>query len=241
MADITKLKQSGIHTISAVVMTTRRNLAKIKGFSEAKVGRRLLSVPYAHADFDPDRKDQGSCLEASGQKIFVGVLGRRLTSLPAHRQLPERMRGCPVSQACPIDLDRQQGVRRHACRRHHDHEHHRSLWRVSLRQDPARSHHVSPSFVRIESRELTVEVHHHATAAITRWCGGQGRLYRYRRHFPTRGIALSPSLGMRGRWTDEAALPCDRGTIRRRCGPGDGEHRLQSMLVRESLRSLRAS
>ena len=47
MADITKLKSAGIHTVSGVVMTTRRNLAKIKGFSEAKVNRPVEPWPVA--------------------------------------------------------------------------------------------------------------------------------------------------------------------------------------------------
>jgi hypothetical protein len=37
MADIAKLKQAGIHTVAGAQMTTRRNLTKIKGFSEIKV------------------------------------------------------------------------------------------------------------------------------------------------------------------------------------------------------------
>lgn len=37
MADITKLKQAGIHTVAGAQMTTRRQLAKVKGFSEIKI------------------------------------------------------------------------------------------------------------------------------------------------------------------------------------------------------------
>lgn len=37
MQDILKLKGAAINTVSGVVMTTRRNLLKIKGMSEAKV------------------------------------------------------------------------------------------------------------------------------------------------------------------------------------------------------------
>lgn len=37
MADITKLKQFGIHTVAGVQMTTRRALLKIKGLSEVKI------------------------------------------------------------------------------------------------------------------------------------------------------------------------------------------------------------
>ena len=48
MADITKLKQAGIHTVSGAQMTTRRALGKIKGFSEIKVGS-LASV-VSHSD-----------------------------------------------------------------------------------------------------------------------------------------------------------------------------------------------
>ncbi|RIB11407.1 hypothetical protein C2G38_2020357 [Gigaspora rosea] len=38
-ADITKLKSAGICTVRAIHMTTRRNLCKIKGLSEAKVDK----------------------------------------------------------------------------------------------------------------------------------------------------------------------------------------------------------
>lgn len=37
MQDILKLKSASINTVSGVVMTTRRQLLKIKGMSEAKV------------------------------------------------------------------------------------------------------------------------------------------------------------------------------------------------------------
>lgn len=37
MADIAKLKQAGIHTVNGAHMTTRRQMTKIKGFSEAKI------------------------------------------------------------------------------------------------------------------------------------------------------------------------------------------------------------
>ncbi|PKC64474.1 hypothetical protein RhiirA1_345490, partial [Rhizophagus irregularis] len=38
-SDIVKLKSAGICTVRAIHMTTRRNLCKIKGLSEAKVDK----------------------------------------------------------------------------------------------------------------------------------------------------------------------------------------------------------
>ncbi|KXN66360.1 hypothetical protein CONCODRAFT_43819, partial [Conidiobolus coronatus NRRL 28638] len=39
VSDINKLKSNGICTIKAIQMTTKRNLAKVKGLSETKVDK----------------------------------------------------------------------------------------------------------------------------------------------------------------------------------------------------------
>ncbi|KAG0286684.1 Meiotic recombination protein dmc1 [Linnemannia gamsii] len=47
-ADITKLKQAGVCTIKCVQMTTKKNLCRIKGFSEAKVEKLKEAAAKLH-------------------------------------------------------------------------------------------------------------------------------------------------------------------------------------------------
>ncbi|KAL0951501.1 hypothetical protein HGRIS_008186 [Hohenbuehelia grisea] len=83
--DILKLKAAAIHTVSGVNMTTRRNLLKIKGMSEAKVEKlkeaahKILGSSFATGvEIQEKRKRVNSI--STGSKNVDAILGGDKTS-----------------------------------------------------------------------------------------------------------------------------------------------------------------
>ncbi|CAE6442160.1 unnamed protein product [Rhizoctonia solani] len=78
--DITKLKKEGICTVSAVRMTSRRNLLKIKGMSEAKVekikeaAQKILGSSF-QTGIQVSEKRKRVLQISSGSKSVDGMLG----------------------------------------------------------------------------------------------------------------------------------------------------------------------
>lgn len=112
MADITKLKQAGIHTVSGAQMTTRRHLAKIKGFSEAKI-----------------EKIKEACAKLLVRQICLALIHVLVTlTLSAICDFPECRGDLTLPQKGVCHIHGKQGIRCHARWWHHDHVPHGSLW-----------------------------------------------------------------------------------------------------------------
>lgn len=85
MQDILKLKGAAINTVSGVVMTTRRNLLKIKGMSEAKVekikeaAQKITGSSFATGIEIQDRRRRVLVI-STGSKSVDSILGGGLTS-----------------------------------------------------------------------------------------------------------------------------------------------------------------
>ncbi|KAI5452054.1 Meiotic recombination protein dmc1, variant 2 [Naganishia albida] len=73
MQDILKLKNSGICTILGVAQTTRKNLLKIKGLSEAKVEK--LKPPTFATAAEISIKRENVCYITTGSKSVDAMLG----------------------------------------------------------------------------------------------------------------------------------------------------------------------
>ncbi|KAI6124602.1 Rad51-domain-containing protein [Pisolithus croceorrhizus] len=76
MQDILKLKSAAINTVSGVVMTTRRQLLKIKGMSEAKVEKIKEAAQKITVQ---DRRRRVLCI-STGSKSVDSILGGGLMS-----------------------------------------------------------------------------------------------------------------------------------------------------------------
>ncbi|KAI6167351.1 Rad51-domain-containing protein [Pisolithus thermaeus] len=85
MQDILKLKSAAINTVSGVVMTTRRQLLKIKGMSEAKVekikeaAQKITGSSFATGVEVQDRRRRVLCI-STGSKSVDSILGGGLMS-----------------------------------------------------------------------------------------------------------------------------------------------------------------
>ncbi|KAF8841972.1 hypothetical protein BDN67DRAFT_473392 [Paxillus ammoniavirescens] len=78
--DILKLKSAAIHTVSGVVMTTRRNMLKIKGMSEAKVekikeaAQKIVGSSFGTGIEVQDRRKRVLVI-STGSKSVDAILG----------------------------------------------------------------------------------------------------------------------------------------------------------------------
>ncbi|KAG2062330.1 hypothetical protein BDR06DRAFT_40287 [Suillus hirtellus] len=83
--DILKLKSASINTVSGVVMTTRRQLLKIKGMSEAKVekikeaAQKIMGSSFATGIEVQDRRKRVLVI-STGSKSVDTILGGGLMS-----------------------------------------------------------------------------------------------------------------------------------------------------------------
>ncbi|KAK7205137.1 Rad51-domain-containing protein [Myxozyma melibiosi] len=79
-ADIQKLRAAGIHAISTVLSTTRRNLLKVKGLSEVKVEKikeaagKLINVGFISASDQAQNRTRVVSI-STGSKALDAVLG----------------------------------------------------------------------------------------------------------------------------------------------------------------------
>ncbi|KAF9644650.1 hypothetical protein BDM02DRAFT_886791 [Thelephora ganbajun] len=82
MQDILKLKSAAIHTVSGVKMTTRRQLLKVKGLSEAKVEKikdaaaKITGSSFA-TGLEVSEKRRRVLVISTGSKNVDGILGGR--------------------------------------------------------------------------------------------------------------------------------------------------------------------
>ncbi|KAI9570227.1 Rad51-domain-containing protein [Boletus coccyginus] len=97
--DILKLKGAAIHTISGVVMTTRRQLLKIKGMSEAKVekikeaAQKIAGSSFATGVEVQDRRKRVLVI-STGSKSVDAILGGGIMSQSiTEAQLPPELGG----------------------------------------------------------------------------------------------------------------------------------------------------
>ncbi|KAH9486535.1 Meiotic recombination protein dmc1 [Psilocybe cubensis] len=85
MQDILKLKSASINTVSGVNMTTRRQMLKIKGMSEAKVEKikeaahKILGSSFA-TGVEVQEKRKRVNIISTGSKLVDGILGGGLMS-----------------------------------------------------------------------------------------------------------------------------------------------------------------
>ncbi|TEB39377.1 hypothetical protein FA13DRAFT_1751484 [Coprinellus micaceus] len=83
--DITKLKSAAINTISGVIMTTRRQMLKIKGMSEAKVekikeaAQKIAGSSFATGVEIQDKRKKVIAV-STGSKMVDGILGGGIMS-----------------------------------------------------------------------------------------------------------------------------------------------------------------
>ncbi|KIL00980.1 hypothetical protein PAXRUDRAFT_182536 [Paxillus rubicundulus Ve08.2h10] len=83
--DILKLKSAAIHTVSGVVMTTRRNMLKIKGMSEAKVekikeaAQKIVGSSFGTGIEVQDRRKRVLVI-STGSKSVDAILGGGIMS-----------------------------------------------------------------------------------------------------------------------------------------------------------------
>ena len=95
VGDISKLKANGYYTIASVHAATRRNLLKIKGFSEIKVEKVKDALAKCQV-----------CHPALLR--FLCALLNVITAF--WRRLPDCSRTWPATKACFEDINRQQAA-----------------------------------------------------------------------------------------------------------------------------------
>lgn len=99
--DINKLKAAGICTVLSVSQTTRRNLLKIKGLSEAKVEKlkeaaaKMLPPTFATAA-EIGLRREACVMITTGSKTVDAMLGGESPALALVHTTPAAHRGCLV-------------------------------------------------------------------------------------------------------------------------------------------------
>jgi hypothetical protein len=148
--DIKKLRDAGLHTVADIQHTTTKKMLNIKGLSEAKV-QKIKDVAKNESgntfmSGSELRQKRESILKARRARARCCLLLPPPAAAAGSRHCCSYYNRCSVltqpTHALCLAADQHGLLRleRAARRRHRDRLHHRGVWRVPYRQEPALTH-----------------------------------------------------------------------------------------------------